>query len=126
VFSFSLLKQVVGKSEDELNRMLTDLHIGEFIYEQPAIGDLEYIFKHALTQEVAYNSVPIERRKLLHERTAAAIEAIFAERLGDHVTELAHHYCRSANAAKAIDYSIRAHRRGHCSVCVPRSERLVG
>ena len=48
--------------------MLADLQLGEFIYEQPAVGDVEYTFKHALTQEVAYNSMLIERRKVLHER----------------------------------------------------------
>ena len=58
--------------------MLDDLQLGEFIYEQPAVGDVEYIFKHALTQEVAYNSVLTERRQLLHERTGAALEALFA------------------------------------------------
>ena len=42
--------------------MLDDLQLGEFIYEQPAVGDVEYTFKHALTQEVAYNSVLMERR----------------------------------------------------------------
>ena len=59
--------------------MLSDLQAGEFIYEQPAAGDIEYIFKHALTQEVAYNSLLIERRKRLHERTGVAIEALFRE-----------------------------------------------
>ena len=48
--------------------MLDDLQLGEFIYEQPAVGDIEYIFKHALTQEVAYNSVLIERRKAARAR----------------------------------------------------------
>ena len=62
---------MVARSDDELNRLLNDLQLGEFIYEQPAVGDTEYIFKHALTQEVAYNSVLIERRKHIHERTAA-------------------------------------------------------
>jgi predicted ATPase len=47
----------------KLNRLLNDLQLGEFVYEQPAVGDTEYIFKHALTQEVAYNSVLIERRR---------------------------------------------------------------
>ena len=59
--------------------MLDDLQLAEFIYEQPAVGDVEYTFKHALTQEVAYNSVLMERRKPLHERTGAAIEALYAE-----------------------------------------------
>ena len=59
--------------------MLDDLQLGEFIYEQPAVGDAEYTFKHALTQEVAYNSVLIERRKHLHERIGAALETLYAE-----------------------------------------------
>ena len=49
--------------------MLKGLQAGEFIYEQPALGEAEYTFKHALTQEVAYNSVLMERRRLLHERS---------------------------------------------------------
>jgi predicted ATPase len=55
-------------------RMLAELRAAEFIYEQPALADTEYIFKHALTQEVAYNSLLIERRKQLHERTGQALE----------------------------------------------------
>jgi len=70
-FSLSLLKLVSGKSDDELERMLSELQLGEFIYEQPAIPDIEYQFKHALTQEVAYNSVLSERRRVSHERAAA-------------------------------------------------------
>ena len=59
--------------------MLNDLQLGEFIYEQPAVGDTEYIFKHALTQEVAYNSILKERRKQLHERIGRAVEELYAE-----------------------------------------------
>src|SRR5260370_19252470 len=88
--------------------MLSALQLGEFIYEQPAIPDIEYIFKHALTQEVTYNSVLIERRKLLHERAAQSIEALYADRLEDHLPELAPHYDRSGNAGKAVDYLARA------------------
>ena len=83
---------MVTKSDDELERMLTDLQLGEFIYEQPAAGDTEYIFKHALTQEVAYNSLLVERRKALHERAGQALESMFAEQLDDHLGELARHY----------------------------------
>src|SRR5262249_48406671 len=76
----------------------------EFLYEQPAFPEPHYIFKHALTQEVAYNSVLQERRKVLHERTAQAIEAVFPSRLEDHYSELAHHYSRSGNTQKAVEY----------------------
>ena len=55
--------------------MLADLQLAEFIYEQPTAGDVEYIFKHALTQDVAYNSLLGDRRKLLHERIGAALES---------------------------------------------------
>ncbi len=98
----------IGGDDDELNRMLGELQLAEFIYEQPSAGDVEYTFKHALTQEVAYNSVLSERRKPIHERIAQAIERTCAAQLDDHLAELAHHYRRSGNAAKAIDYLVRA------------------
>jgi class 3 adenylate cyclase/predicted ATPase len=107
-FPFGLIKSVVAKSEDELNRMLSDLQFAEFIYEQSTIADIEYTFKHALTQEVAYNSLLIARRKLLHERAGQALESMFAERLDDHLGELAHHYRSSGNVSKAVDYLGRA------------------
>jgi tetratricopeptide (TPR) repeat protein len=107
-FRLALVKRVAGKPHDELQRMLSDLQLGEFIYEQPAFPDIEYTFKHALTQEEAYNSLLAERRKLLHERAGAALEAMFPEQLEDHLSELAHHYSRSDNVAKAIDYLRRA------------------
>jgi hypothetical protein len=107
-FKLSLVRAVNGKTDDELNRMLGNLQLAEFIYEQPAVGDIEYSFKHALTQEVAYNSVLIERRKLLHERVGAAIEKLYADRMDDHLAELAHHYGRSANPRKAVEYLRRA------------------
>jgi len=46
------------------------LQEAEFIYEQPAFPEVEYTFKHALTQEVAYNSLLLERRRAVHERAA--------------------------------------------------------
>jgi class 3 adenylate cyclase/tetratricopeptide (TPR) repeat protein len=107
-FPLSLIRAVVGKSDDEISRMLDDLQLGEFIYEQPAVGDTEYVFKHALTQEVAYNSVLIERRKQLHERIGAALETLYASSLDDHLAELAHHYGRSVNPDQAVRYLTRA------------------
>ena len=107
-FPFGLVRRVTLRPDDELERMLSGLQAGEFIYEQPAAGDVEYTFKHALTQEVAYNALLIERRKLLHERAGVALESMFADQLEDHLDELAHHYSRSDNAAKAVDFLGRA------------------
>ncbi len=88
--------------------MLRNLQLGEFIYEQPALPDVEYNFKHSLTLEVAYNSVLTDRRRALHERTGAAIESLYAEGLDDHLDELAHQYRRAGNLEKAIEYLRRA------------------
>jgi len=104
----SLIRAVISKSDDELDGMLSGLQLGEFIHEQPTIGDVEYGFKHALTQEVAYNALLIERRKLLHERAGEALESMFAERLDDHLGDLARHYSRSDNFSKAVEYLGRA------------------
>jgi tetratricopeptide (TPR) repeat protein len=103
-FPLSLIRAVVTKSDDELNRTLDDLQVGEFIYEQPAVGDVEYTFKHALTQEVAYNSVLLEQRKVLHERAGEGIEALFGGQLEDRLDELARHYSHSSNISKAVKY----------------------
>jgi tetratricopeptide (TPR) repeat protein len=107
-FPLGLVRRVTRKPEDELERTLSRLQAGEFIYEQPAAHDVEYIFKHALTQEVAYNALLVERRKLLHERAGEALESMFAEQLENHLAELAHHYSRTSNLQKAVHFLKRA------------------
>jgi predicted ATPase len=103
-FPLSLARQVLPQPEEELYRLLSVLQSKEFLYEQPAFPEVEYLFKHALTQEVAYNSVLHERRKALHERTAKAVEALYTANLDEHYSELAHHYSRSGNTPKAVEY----------------------
>jgi predicted ATPase len=103
-FPMSLIGAVVSKARDHLDRLLNDLQLGEFIYEQPAVGDTEYVFKHALTQEVAYNSVLLERRRQMHQNIGAAIESLYADSIDDHLSELAHHFSRGRSAAQAVRY----------------------
>jgi predicted ATPase/class 3 adenylate cyclase len=110
-FSLSLVREVIKQPDDEINRMLNDLQLAEFIYEQPTAGDIEYTFKHALTQEVAYNSVLAERRRPLHVRIGVALEALYSGRLDDRVEQLAYHFTRGGNAQKALEYLERAGRR---------------
>jgi len=107
-FPLALVQHVIPRPDGELERVLLRLQAGEFIYEQVAADDVEYVFKHALTQEVAYNSLLIERRKLLHERAGEAVESMFSGQLDDHVIELANHYSHSANVSKAVEYLGRA------------------
>jgi class 3 adenylate cyclase/tetratricopeptide (TPR) repeat protein len=110
-FPVALVKAVWQRSHIEeksnLERMLDALQIAEFIYEQPAPGDIDYTFKHALTQEVAYNSLLSDRRKSLHEQVGMSIEASFGAS-PDHYSELAHQFRRSGNAGKALEYLVHA------------------
>jgi predicted ATPase/class 3 adenylate cyclase len=110
-FSLSLVREVIKQPDDEINRMLNDLQLAEFIYEQPTVGDIEFTFKHALTQEVAYGSVLAERRRALHLRIGVALEALYSERLDDRVEQLAYHFSRGGNTQKALEYLERAGRR---------------
>ena len=107
-FPLGLVRRIAGSSDGELERMLSDLQTSEFIYQQPAAGDSAYSFKHALTQEVAYNSLLSEQRKVLHERAAQGLEVLFGDSIEDHLTDVAFHYKRSGNDAKAVSYLIRA------------------
>jgi class 3 adenylate cyclase/tetratricopeptide (TPR) repeat protein len=109
-FALRVARETLGRSDAEIEHTLSDLRNAEFIYEQPAVDDDRYTFKHALTQEVAYNSVLIKRRKLLHARIGAAIEKLHPENLDEHLEELARHYGRGNNADKAVDYLTRAGR----------------
>ncbi len=91
-----------------VQRSLAHLQAVEFLYETSLFPEPAYTFKHALTQEVAYNAVLLERRRVLHERVGQAIEGLFQDRLQEHYHALAHHYSRSGNTAKAVDYLHRA------------------
>ena len=112
-FPLGLVRRVSHLAEDELLTLLSRLQAGEFIYEQVAFPESTYTFKHPLTQDVAYNSVLIEQRKVLHERAAQAIEEVCCcenpqQTLEEQCSELAYHYGRSGNVGKAIEYLQRA------------------
>jgi tetratricopeptide (TPR) repeat protein len=106
-FAFRLLKSIMELGE-ELRLRLTNLVGLEILYEKALYPELEYIFKNALTQEVAYESLLKQRRQEIHGRIARAIEELYANRLEPHYELLAHHYERSGEAEKAIEYLILA------------------
>jgi class 3 adenylate cyclase/tetratricopeptide (TPR) repeat protein len=106
-FGAHLLGQIAdiqGRLEDSL----AELRSLEFIYEKALFPDLEYVFKHALVQDVAYGSLLKPRRRALHELVGRAMEELYADRLDDHVAELAHHFAQGEVWAKAFVYARRA------------------
>ncbi|MFC1859015.1 adenylate/guanylate cyclase domain-containing protein [Thermodesulfobacteriota bacterium] len=102
-FAFRILQTIMGMQED-LKSNLLNLQGLEFIYEKRVFPELEYIFKHALTQEVVYNSLLQKRRKEIHEKIAKAVEDIYFERLEEFYEMLAYHYSKSDNLNKACNY----------------------
>jgi len=103
-FSPILLAKSAGRSQEETQGLLARLQGAEFVYEQPALSETGFIFKHALTRDVAYNSLVLQKRRDLHERTAQGIEGLYAARPEEHYFELADHYGRSGNNKKAVEY----------------------
>lgn len=102
-FAFRLLQTITGMKE-ELKFHLLNLQGLEFIYEKTLFPELEYVFKHALIQEVAYNSLLQKSKKEIHKKIGEAIEQIYTERLGDFYEMLAYHYSKSDEYEKAQKY----------------------
>jgi len=102
-FAYRILHTITGMRED-LKSCLLNLQGLEFIYEKRLFPELEYIFKHALIQEVAYGSLLSARRKEIHEKIGKAIEDIYVERLEEFYEMLAYHYSKSENFEKACYY----------------------
>jgi class 3 adenylate cyclase/tetratricopeptide (TPR) repeat protein len=106
--SFALLQAIADVPEAALHRGLAHLQAAEFLYETRLFPAPEYTFKHALTHEVAYNSLLLERRRGLHARLVEALEALAPERGAEQVERLAHHALRGEVWGKAVTYCQQA------------------
>src|SRR5207249_397961 len=92
----------------EVDGLLRELKALEIVYEQGLLPEPAYIFKHAVIQDVAYNSLLVQRRKELHRAVGYAIEDLYADRLTEHYEELAHHFQHGEEWAKAFEYLARS------------------
>ena len=123
-FAFRIL-QSITEMKEELKSHLLNLQGLEFIYEKRLFPELEYIFKHALTQEVAYNSLLLARRKEIHGKIGKAIEELYPDRLEEFYEMLAYHYSRSNDLAKGIDYGKKAAARASSVYAYAEAARLL-
>jgi tetratricopeptide (TPR) repeat protein len=103
-----LLQAIAELPEDAIYRALAYLQAAEFLYETRLFPEHEYMFKHALTHEVAYSSLLQERRRALHARIVKALEALAGERVAEQVDLLAHHALRGEVWDKALAYGRQA------------------
>jgi len=121
-FAYRILQTITGTRE-ELKSYLLNLQGLEFIYEKSLFPELEYIFKHALTQEVAYNSLLLKRRREIHERVGKAIEELYPDRLEEFYEALAFHFKQGESRDKAIDYLIKAGEKSYNRYAVEESHQ---
>ncbi len=105
---FPLVKAIAELPEDELRNDLAYLQSAGFLYAASLFPEPEYAFEHALTHEVAYESLLHERRRTLHARIMAASESLYADRLAEHMERLAHHALRGEVWDKAVSYCYQA------------------
>ena len=94
------IADIRGRTEEFL-RSCTAI---ELIYERRLFPELAYMFKHALTHDVAYNSLLVQRRKELHRIIGLAIEELYADRLAEHYEVLAYHFLRGEEWSRALHY----------------------
>src|SRR4029434_8126570 len=108
-----LLHAIADVPEAVLQHHLTALQSAEFLYEMRLFPEHAYTFKHALTHEVAYSSLLLERRRGLHARLVEALEALAGERVAEQVERLAHHALRGEVWDKAVTCCQQAGARAH-------------
>ena len=99
-----LLQVIADLPEEALHRSLAHLQATEFLYETRLFPECEYTFKHALTHEVAYGSLLLERRRVLHARIVEGLETLAGDRVSEQVERLAHHALRGEVWDKALVY----------------------
>jgi tetratricopeptide (TPR) repeat protein len=101
---FAILEAISDTSEEALRQGLGRLLASEFLYETALFPELEYTFKHALTQEVAYGGLLHERRRDLHARIVRAFERLYPGRSGEQTSWLTLHAFRGEVWDRAVAY----------------------
>ena len=106
-FFYRILTEVAKPVED-IDRRLSYLKEIQLIEERKRMEEVEYLFKHAIAQEAAYESILQKKRKELHLKVAESIEKVFREKLPEFYGMLAYHYSKGENLAKSEEYLIEA------------------
>ena len=102
-FYYSILNSITNL-DDSLDRHLARLQTAELVFEAARLPELEYAFRHSLTQEAAYNIILIRRRREFHRSVGEAIETLFPTRTDELAPRLAHHFAEARVADKALRY----------------------
>jgi class 3 adenylate cyclase/tetratricopeptide (TPR) repeat protein len=98
------LLAAIWEGTEPLALLLLELQRLEFLFERTGVDEPTYVFKHALTQDVAYASLLTGPRQALHAAAGQALEGLYADRLAEVHDRLAYHYAHTDQAAKAVEY----------------------
>jgi tetratricopeptide (TPR) repeat protein len=107
-FSLELLASLAGLSEQELQARIDTLRRVDFVRDSPGQADGSLTFKHALIQEVAYDTLLRKEREKLHSRIVAELEKMHRDQMSAHVEALAHHAVRGKLWKQAVTYLHKA------------------
>jgi len=110
-FSYELIKKVIDVSQEQLLSHLSILKDSELLYERGIFPQSTYIFKHALTREVIYDSILTKRKKSIHEEIGNAIEDLYKDNIDEHYDVLSGHFIDAENYEKGSEYCRMAGRK---------------
>ena len=113
IFEYRALKTVCAAAPPPERIEDVEPHLGiltyeELVREREIDPELEYIFKHAMTQEAAYELLLIRRRKELHRRAGEALEELYPKQRSELSSVLAHHFRLGEEWPRAADYAMSA------------------
>jgi class 3 adenylate cyclase/tetratricopeptide (TPR) repeat protein len=106
-FFYEILSRIT-ELEHQIDKSLRSLERLDLIRARALQPDLEYIFKHALTQEVVYSGLLKKERRVIHERIGLVMEQLFRDRLSEFYETLAYHFQQGQSHVKAVDYLIKS------------------
>jgi class 3 adenylate cyclase/tetratricopeptide (TPR) repeat protein len=102
-FLYEILKRISDLKE-YIDKSLMNLERLDLIKTRSLQPELEYIFKHALTQEVVYKGLLMKERRRIHEKIGLVMEGLFQDHLPEFYETLAYHYSQSDNFQRAYEY----------------------
>ncbi len=121
-FLYEILKRIT-EVEDRIDRGLSTLERLDLIRTRSMQPDLEYMFKHPLTQEVVYNSLLRKDRREIHERISLIMEDLFQDRLPEFYETLAYHFTQGKSLHKAVEYLMKSGEKSLKRYAVEESHR---
>src|SRR5947209_2492741 len=95
--------QLIAEMTTQLDGHLRILQRAELIREEGRDPELEYVFRHALTQEAAYNSILLKRRRQFHRQVGETLETLFADRIEEYAPVLGRHFYEAGDN-RALKY----------------------